>query len=133
MIVAMDPNFRGARLSVEQPFFARENFFSAARTSLASSRKLSGKFDNFLLQEGEITAQQGAHILIGRALGHGIEWLGREKPIVCAEASAQMQFARALTKQLGFLGINSTDQFVEKPRPGRCLILQIAFSPRTRS
>ena len=77
---------------------------------------------------GRSAPQRSAHRLINGTLRQGVEWLGREGALIRPEGEGAMQFARALSEQFRFLGIDAADQLIEQCA-GRCgLILQIGFA-----
>src|ERR1700716_1411312 len=127
MIIAVDADFRGVAAAIEQQFFLAENLFLGGENFLGFFPEFFGQVGQLLLQQGEGATQRSSHVLINRALRHGVERLRRKRAIVAIGSKRVMQLAGALAEQLCFLGINAADQFIEKRCLGRGFILQIAF------
>src|SRR5207248_6159207 len=128
MIIAVDPDFGGVGLAIEQTFFAGENLLLGPENFLGFAPKIFGDVGQFLFQEIEVAAKKRAHALINRTLGHGAERLGRENGIVVDRCECEMQFAGALREQLGFFGVNTANQFLNQRTSGRSFILQFGLA-----
>src|SRR5205807_10142183 len=125
VIVAVNPNLGRVRTAIEDTLLLRENSFFRGedlRGFVAKSVRQRGRF---FFEPSKVAAQTGTHVLVNGALRHGVELLRRESALVGADGQSTMQFAGALAQQVGFLAINSADQFLEQ-RTGRSrLVLQI--------
>src|SRR5947208_451995 len=130
MIIAVDADFGGVGFSIKQPFFAGENFFFGGKDFFRFGTKIFREFVDGFCKQSENAANQSAHVLVNRALGHGVERLGRKRAVVLSGSERAMQLGGALSKQFRFLGINAADELIEKRTWRRDLILQVSLSAK---
>src|SRR5206468_2834821 len=129
VIIAVNADLRGVRLSVKQALFPFMNLLFREKDLFCLLAKCFRQLRQFLFQQGEVASQQRAHVLISGTLRHGVKWLRRKGVIAIGRSEGTMQFRRALPEKRRFLGINPADESIEKDSGRRDLILQIRLAP----